>query len=106
MSNREIKSIIGKTANASRKDWANKIDNVLWAYQTTCKTSIGMSPYRLVFGKACHLLVQREHKAYWATRTLNMDMKAVGEKRLLQLSELDEFWNKAYENTGIYMEKN
>ena len=49
--------------------------------------------------------MQLEHKAYWATRKLNMDMKVVGEKRLLQLSELDEFWNKAYENTGIYMEK-
>ena len=49
VTNREIKVIIEKTTNASQKYWVNKIDNVLWAYQTTCKTPIGMSPYRLIF---------------------------------------------------------
>ena len=46
-----------------------------------------------------------EHKAYWATRLLNMDSKVAGEKRMLQLSELDEFHNEAYENARIYKEK-
>ena len=66
---------------------------------------LGMEPFKLVFGKACHLLVKLEHRAYWATRQLNMDSKMAGKKRILQLNELEELCNEAYENAKIYKEK-
>ena len=102
MSNREIKSILEKTVNNSRKDWSKKIEDALWAYRTAFKTPLGMSPFQIVYGKACHLPVELEHRVYWATRMLNMDSKVAEEKRMLQLSELDEFCNEAYENARIY----
>ena len=105
MSNREIKSILEKTVNSSRKDLSKKIEDALWAYRTAFKTPLGMSSLRIVYGKACHLPVELEHRAYWETRQLNMDSTLAGEKRLLQLSELDEFRNEAYENARIYKEK-
>ncbi|KAM1757942.1 hypothetical protein TB2_006946 [Malus domestica] len=105
VSNRELKRILEKTVSSSRKDWSLKLTDALWAYRIAYKIPIGMSLFRLVNGKACHLPMELEHKAYWVIKHLNFDYQAAGEKRKLQLNELEEIRNDAYENAKIYKDK-
>nr|GFC41402.1 reverse transcriptase domain-containing protein [Tanacetum cinerariifolium] len=85
--------------------WSDKLEDALWAFRTAYKTSIGCTPYILVYSKACHLPYEIEHKAYWALKHTNFDLRTAGDHRKLQLNELSELRDQAYENSLINKER-
>ena len=101
LANRDIKNILMKVVNTSRRDWSIKLHDSRWAYRTAYKTILGMSPYCLVYGKVFHLPVEVEYKAWWAIKKLNMDLSKVGMKRFLYLIEMEELRNDTYNNSNI-----
>ncbi|GJR53716.1 reverse transcriptase domain-containing protein [Tanacetum coccineum] len=105
VSNRGLKRILERTVGENCASCFDKLDDALWAFCTTFKTPIGCTPYKLVYGKSCHLPIELEHKAYWALKHANFDLKIAGDYRKLQLNELNELCDQAYKNSLIYKER-
>nr|GEW62603.1 reverse transcriptase domain-containing protein [Tanacetum cinerariifolium] len=105
VSNRGLKRILERTIGENRASWSDKLDDALWAFRTAFKTPIGCTPYKLVYGKACHLPIELEHKAYRALKHCNFDLKTGGDHQKVQVNELNELHAQAYENSLIYKEK-
>nr|GFB21544.1 hypothetical protein [Tanacetum cinerariifolium] len=94
-----------RTVGENHASWSDKLDDALWAFRTAYKTPIGCTPYKLVYGKSCHLPIELEHMAYWPLKHVNFDLKIAGDHRKLQLNELSELRDQAYENFMIYKER-
>ncbi|GJS03825.1 reverse transcriptase domain-containing protein [Tanacetum coccineum] len=95
VSNRGLKRILERTVGENRASWSDKLDEALWAFRTAFKTPIGCTPYKLVYGKSCHLPIELERKAYWALKHANFDLKTAGDHQKLQLNELNELRDQA-----------
>nr|GFC08384.1 reverse transcriptase domain-containing protein [Tanacetum cinerariifolium] len=89
----------------NRGSWSDKLGDALWEFRIAYKNPIGCTPYKLVYEKACHLLVELEYKSYWALKHANFDLKTAGDHKKIQINELNELRDQAYENSLIYKEK-
>ncbi|GKC96200.1 putative nucleotidyltransferase, ribonuclease H [Tanacetum coccineum] len=105
ITNRAIKRILERSVGYNPKDWSEKLNDALWAFRTAYKTPTRCTPFRLVYGKPCHLPVEIEHKAHWALKQCNLDLTLGSKSRLMQLNELAELREGAYENSRIYKER-
>ncbi|GJV41940.1 reverse transcriptase domain-containing protein [Tanacetum coccineum] len=105
VTNRAIIRILEKSVRYNLNNWSEKLNIALWAFRTAYMTPTGCTPFRLVYGKACHLPVEIKHKAYWALKQCNMDLTALAKNRFMELKELMELRDGAYENTRIYKER-
>ncbi|GJZ75573.1 reverse transcriptase domain-containing protein [Tanacetum coccineum] len=90
VSNRGLKRILERAVGENRALWSDKLDDALWAFRAAFKTPIGCTPYKLVYEKACHLPIELEHKAYWALKHCNFDLKTTGDHQKIQMNELNK----------------
>nr|GEU95678.1 hypothetical protein [Tanacetum cinerariifolium] len=105
VTNKDIKRILERSVGYNPKGWSEKLNDALWTFRMAYKTPTWCTPFRLVYGKACHLLVEIEHKAHWALKQCNMDLMLTSESHLMQLNKLAKSRDGAYENTRIYKEQ-
>nr|GEZ87928.1 reverse transcriptase domain-containing protein [Tanacetum cinerariifolium] len=105
VTNRGLKRILERTMGENRALWSDKLEDALWAFRTAFKIPVGYTPYRLVYGKACHLPLKLEHKAFWALKHANFNLKTAGDHRKLQLNELSELRDQANETSLSYKER-
>nr|GEX14425.1 reverse transcriptase domain-containing protein [Tanacetum cinerariifolium] len=105
VTNHGLKRILERTVGENRALWSDKLEDALWAFRTAFKTHVSYTPYRLVYGKACHLPLELKQKAFWALKHAKFDLKTTGNHRKLQLNELSELRDQAYENSLIYKER-
>nr|GEW40733.1 reverse transcriptase domain-containing protein [Tanacetum cinerariifolium] len=97
-----LKQILERTVGENHASWLDKLDDALWAFRRTYKTPIGCTSYKLVYGKACHLPIELEHKAYWALKHAKFNLQTAGDHKKVQPNELNELCDQAYENSLIY----
>ncbi|GJU78997.1 reverse transcriptase domain-containing protein [Tanacetum coccineum] len=97
VSNCGLKRILERTVGKNQASWSDKLDDTLWAFCIAFKTPIGR--------KACHLPIELKHKAYWALKHCNFDLKTTGDHQKVQMNEINELQDQAYENSLIYKEK-
>ncbi|GKC79552.1 reverse transcriptase domain-containing protein, partial [Tanacetum coccineum] len=104
VSNRGLKRILERIVGEHRAKWADKLDDALWAFRTAFKTPIGCTPYRIVYGKACHLPIELEHKAYWALKWTNFDHKTAGDHRKLKIfsGKLKSRWSGPFTIAKVF----
>nr|GEV67122.1 reverse transcriptase domain-containing protein [Tanacetum cinerariifolium] len=105
VSNHGLKRILERVVGENHASWSDKLDDAFWAFHTAYKTLMGCTPYKLVYGKSCHLPVELEHKDYWALKHANFDLKTAGDHRKIQINELNELRDQAYNNSLIYKER-
>ena len=105
VTNRELEVIITKIVSIHKNDWAMKLFEAVWAYKTTWKTTTGITPFHVVYGKSAMMLVEFEHKTLRIVFELNLDLTTTQPEKILTLNGLDEWRKSALHNTEMVQQK-